>query len=101
MLVECPECKKMISDQAVSCPNCGYVLHEIEPPYYDPAPANEGCFMQTMNVGCLAVAAILALCVLCVAFDELSSEDGWTYLLIFGGVVALSALVRSRNNRRI
>lgn len=55
MLVECPECKKMISDQAVSCPNCGYVLHEIEPPYYDPEPANEGCFMQTMNVGCLAV----------------------------------------------
>lgn len=25
-LIECPECKKQISDKAVSCPNCGYPL---------------------------------------------------------------------------
>lgn len=25
-LIECPECKKMISDTASSCPNCGYTL---------------------------------------------------------------------------
>lgn len=27
MLITCPECGKEISDQAVSCPNCGYPLH--------------------------------------------------------------------------
>lgn len=25
-MIKCPECGKEISDQAVSCPNCGYVL---------------------------------------------------------------------------
>lgn len=25
-LIECPECKKMISDTASSCPNCGYLF---------------------------------------------------------------------------
>jgi hypothetical protein len=27
-LIECPECKKQISDKAVSCPNCGYPLNK-------------------------------------------------------------------------
>ena len=26
MLIECPECKKQISDQAKSCPHCGYPI---------------------------------------------------------------------------
>ena len=26
MLIACPECGKQVSDQAVSCPHCGYVL---------------------------------------------------------------------------
>lgn len=25
-LIQCPECGKSISDQAISCPNCGYVM---------------------------------------------------------------------------
>lgn len=25
-LIKCPECGKGVSDQAVSCPNCGYIL---------------------------------------------------------------------------
>jgi predicted RNA-binding Zn-ribbon protein involved in translation (DUF1610 family) len=35
MLIKCPECKKEISDTAVSCPNCGWVLTKMpvrEPP---------------------------------------------------------------------
>lgn len=27
-LIECPECKKEISDTAKTCPNCGYELHK-------------------------------------------------------------------------
>lgn len=29
-LMNCPECGKEISDQAVSCPHCGYPLHPDE-----------------------------------------------------------------------
>lgn len=30
-LVECPECKKEVSDQATACPHCGYPLREVVP----------------------------------------------------------------------
>ncbi len=30
MLVDCPECKKSVSDEAVTCPHCGYQLHGRE-----------------------------------------------------------------------
>ena len=29
-LVQCPECGKEISDQAISCPNCGYTMRKEE-----------------------------------------------------------------------
>ncbi|MBT4843587.1 MAG: zinc ribbon domain-containing protein, partial [Anaerolineae bacterium] len=29
-LISCPECKKQISSQAKSCPNCGYPLDNLE-----------------------------------------------------------------------
>ena len=29
-LMKCPECGKMISDQAVACPDCGYPIRELE-----------------------------------------------------------------------
>ena len=31
MLIQCPECGKEISDKAVSCPHCGYPIHQIQP----------------------------------------------------------------------
>lgn len=30
MLIECPECKKMISDKATMCPNCGFPINKIQ-----------------------------------------------------------------------
>lgn len=29
MLIECPECKKQISDKAETCPNCGFPIRQI------------------------------------------------------------------------
>lgn len=29
-LIECPECKKEVSNQASNCPNCGYPLSEMK-----------------------------------------------------------------------
>lgn len=26
MMIKCPECEKEISEEAVKCPNCGYIL---------------------------------------------------------------------------
>ncbi len=38
-LITCPECGRDISDQAVSCPGCGYVLQKSEPvPQSQPQP---------------------------------------------------------------
>ncbi len=38
-LITCPECGRDISDQAVSCPGCGYVLKKSEPvPQSQPQP---------------------------------------------------------------
>jgi len=32
-LINCPECSKEISDQAVSCPHCGYSLKPVASPH--------------------------------------------------------------------
>ena len=31
-LIKCPECEREVSDQAQSCPNCGYPLRKQPPP---------------------------------------------------------------------
>ena len=45
-LIECPECGKMISDKAKSCPNCGYPIYfpvggEIEEEIFDEEETEE------------------------------------------------------------
>ena len=34
-LIKCPECQKEISDQAISCPNCGYSRRKTEHMTFD------------------------------------------------------------------
>jgi predicted amidophosphoribosyltransferase len=29
-LINCPECKKEISDKAEACPNCGYPINNVK-----------------------------------------------------------------------
>jgi uncharacterized paraquat-inducible protein A len=31
-LIECPTCKKQVSSEAATCPNCGHVLHRQNAP---------------------------------------------------------------------
>ena len=45
MLIDCKECNKKVSDKAISCPNCGNVLNKA-------SVKNDGCFIQTLNIGC-------------------------------------------------
>lgn len=48
MLVSCPECNKRISNHAEFCPNCGHPINPTK-------PKGEGCFLQTLNIGCATV----------------------------------------------
>ncbi|MBR2789875.1 MAG: hypothetical protein IKD70_04575, partial [Eggerthellaceae bacterium] len=34
-LITCPECKRIISEFAISCPSCGYPLREMGAPKND------------------------------------------------------------------
>ena len=43
-LIECPECKKEISDSAASCPHCGYQLKKPPPP-----PRNARSITKAIN----------------------------------------------------
>ncbi|MHC1701474.1 MAG: zinc-ribbon domain-containing protein [Humidesulfovibrio sp.] len=63
-LINCQECGKEISDQAVSCPNCGHPQRAAEP-----APitthekkTNTGCAIASAVGVCLILVVLLALC---------------------------------------
>lgn len=53
-LINCEECGSEISDKAAFCPNCGYTKHQNIKPVQ-----REGCFLQTLNGGCMAIVVIL------------------------------------------
>lgn len=66
-LIECPDCGKVHSDQAVSCPQCGRPNKPI-PQISQEIPAKiEGGFLEK-NSGCLAPLVVLLLFVLVPAF---------------------------------
>lgn len=58
-LISCPECLKKISDNAEYCPSCGFPINA--PKVYKPKGA--GCFMQTLNTGCLVVVVIMIIAI--------------------------------------
>ena len=73
-LINCPECGTEVSDKAEKCPKCHYPLH---PPPLSFTPTNqkktevvvkakEGCFLQTLNIGCMIVGGFILLIVLVV-----------------------------------
>lgn len=54
-LINCPECSTQVSDKADKCPQCAYPLKS------EVAVKSEGCFLQTMNLGCAIIAIIILL----------------------------------------
>ena len=48
-LIKCPECKSTVSDKADKCPNCAFPLRKKT------EEKSEGCFLQTLNAGCLII----------------------------------------------
>jgi hypothetical protein len=62
-IIKCPECNGNVSDKAESCPICAYPISRKFKT--DNVPENkEGCFLQTMNIGCMIIFAIIAFIVI-------------------------------------
>lgn len=73
-LINCSECGKEISNKAVACPNCGNPMaakplkpiEQIDQEFninHGPieVKAKEGCFLQTLNAGCMIIFIIIGL----------------------------------------
>ncbi|MFA5168742.1 MAG: hypothetical protein WC530_09460 [Candidatus Omnitrophota bacterium] len=76
IMKSCSYCGEPILEIAIKCKHCGEYLDRprapqpqiVHPPTPPPAPApapiivepkGEGCFLQTMNVGCMITAGII------------------------------------------
>jgi hypothetical protein len=65
-LINCPDCGKSISDKAPTCPQCGRAMAAASPV----TPKGEGCFLQTLNAGCLMVVAFVVLVIIVGVFSK-------------------------------
>ena len=54
-LIRCPECNKEISDTAISCPHCGYIL---KPNTNKSSKKRKGCFTWILFLIALILAAL-------------------------------------------
>jgi len=76
-LIKCPECGTEVSEKAEKCPKCAYPLNpknSITQLKNDSKPEvivkpKEGCFLQTLNVGCMIIAIIIGIAILAVIFN--------------------------------
>jgi len=68
-LIKCPDCSTAVSDRADKCPNChcpiaisksNHVIENIKVVEKN----SEGCFLQTLNFGCVAGLVLLALIII-------------------------------------
>lgn len=56
-LINCPECKKEISNRAEACPSCGFPIRNKK----IVVKQSQGIFLRTMNFGCFTVIIIFFL----------------------------------------
>lgn len=106
MLIECPECKRQVSDQAESCPHCGHPMKQATPP----APTAEKkernapiflvlsiiAFVLTLNTPKLLLFFPLMATLGCAVISLFRNEKGRIgavlVLLFTGGLFVLSEL---------
>jgi uncharacterized membrane protein YvbJ len=72
-LIQCPECNHQISDRAKNCPNCGHpIYHEVKTHTIEKEKIivknKEGCFLQTLNAGCMFILVVVGLLFLLLVF---------------------------------
>ncbi len=62
-IINCPECGTQVSDQAEKCLKCAYPINKTNINNIT-VETKEGCFLQTLNTGCMIVAVIIGLILL-------------------------------------
>jgi hypothetical protein len=68
-IINCPECNNKVSDKAESCPNCAFPINRKT--NLNKAPENrEGCFLETLNIGCLLIFIFIAFIVIIGAMNS-------------------------------
>jgi hypothetical protein len=74
-LINCPDCGKEISDKTEKCLHCGCPISPVIITRKDAnvktdvsskvvVQSKEGCFLQTLNTGCMILAVIIGIIVL-------------------------------------
>jgi len=71
-IIKCPECNSNVSDKAESCPSCAFPINKKTIIKKEPE-SKEGCFLQTLNTGCMIIFIIIALLVIVGLFGSLLS----------------------------
>ncbi|AZI21523.1 zinc-ribbon domain-containing protein [Chryseobacterium taklimakanense] len=76
-LINCTECNKEISDKALTCPYCGNPIVSMQSPVQPKiiVKRNEGCFLQTLNMGCLLILIVIGLIVVSMLFSSVFFKD--------------------------
>ena len=67
-LINCPECGKEVSDQAISCPNCGYVFKKM-----DDTPKSMEVSIKNINEIMVGISVVVE--VICLYFYKKFKDD--------------------------
>lgn len=57
-IINCPECNNKVSDKAENCPHCAFPINK-KTIINNTSENKEGCFLQTLNTGCMITAIII------------------------------------------
>ncbi len=88
-LISCPECSKSVSDQSVSCPNCGFPTPKSEtlnshvpPPLpqmnYNNSNSLAGNRKRQKNSGCSGATIFLIIIIIAIGYWLMDSYDSYT-----------------------
>ena len=59
-IINCPECGKKVSNMAEKCPKCSCPINSANNNNIK-VESKEGCFLQTLNTGCIIIAILIAI----------------------------------------
>lgn len=67
-LIECPECKRKVSDAAIKCPGCGYLIRN--------SASQENSFLSEKNIKRIIIGIVCVAVIAIVIIVSGNSDDG-------------------------